>query len=80
VFGVTSRTRFPSQRARTDQRDRSQLQRVKRELLHRETKTDASTATLPLPDICVAALAFQRTRQDEARIPEVPLGRASSCS
>ena len=31
-----------------------QLQRVRRQLLHRETKTEASEATLPLPGICVA--------------------------
>ena len=36
-----------------------QLQRVGRQLLHRETKTEASDATLPLPEICVAALTAQ---------------------
>jgi integrase len=33
-----------------------QLQRVRGELLHRETKTEASDATLPLPSICLTAL------------------------
>jgi integrase len=36
-----------------------QLQRVGRQLLHRETKTQASDATLPLPNICVAALELR---------------------
>jgi integrase len=40
-----------------------QLQRVRRELLHRETKTEGSAATLPLPDICVAALEERRGEQ-----------------
>lgn len=44
-----------------------QLQRVGGKLLHRDTKTEASDATLPLPDICVAALRQARARQDEAR-------------
>jgi integrase len=33
-----------------------QLQRVSRQLLHRETKTAASDAQLPMPGICVTAL------------------------
>jgi integrase len=33
-----------------------QLQRVGHQLLHRETKTPGSDATLPLPEICVVAL------------------------
>lgn len=37
----------------------AQLQRVRRRLLHRETKTEASDSTLPLPAICRTAL---RTR------------------
>jgi integrase len=37
-----------------------QLQRVGRQLLHRETKTEASDATLPLPDICVTALRLRQ--------------------
>lgn len=44
-----------------------QLQRVSGELLHRETKTEGSDATLPLPGICVAALRWQKARQEEAR-------------
>jgi integrase len=44
-----------------------QLQRVGGELLHRQTKTDGSDATLPLPGICLAALRWQKGRQDRAR-------------
>lgn len=44
-----------------------QLQRVHRELLHRETKTEASDATLPLPGICVTALRSRGKDQVEAR-------------
>ena len=44
-----------------------QLQRVRRELLHRGTKTEASDATLPLPDICVTALRLRRKRQEQSR-------------
>ena len=44
-----------------------QLQRVGGKLLHRETKTRASDATLPLPPVCVAALQHRRARQDRAR-------------
>ncbi len=44
-----------------------QLQRVRGELLHRETKTEASDATLPLPPVCVTALKQRRTVQDRAR-------------
>jgi integrase len=40
---------------------------VRRELLHRETKTEASDATLPLPGICVAALRTRAKDQAEAR-------------
>ena len=40
-----------------------QLQRVRRSLLHRETKTKASDATLPIPDICVSALKLRRLAQ-----------------
>jgi integrase len=36
-----------------------QLQRVGRQLLHRQTKTEGSDATLPLPDICAAALKLR---------------------
>jgi integrase len=41
-----------------------QLQRVGGRLLHRETKTEASDATLPMPDICVAALRLRKTDQE----------------
>lgn len=44
-----------------------QLQRVRGELLHRETKTRASDATLPLPPVCVTALQQRQARQDQAR-------------
>lgn len=44
-----------------------QLQRVGGKLLHRETKTEGSDATLPLPGICVTALRWRKVRQDEAR-------------
>ena len=37
-----------------------QLQRVGGQLLHRETKTQTSDATLPLPDICAAALDLRQ--------------------
>jgi integrase len=44
-----------------------QLQRVSRQLLHRETKTEGSTAALPLPEICLTALRLRRADQDHAR-------------
>jgi integrase len=44
-----------------------QLQRVRRRLLHRETKTEASDATLPLPKICLAALRSRQAGQAEDR-------------
>jgi integrase len=47
-----------------------QLQRVGGQLILRETKTEASDATMPLPDICIAALkrrhAAQQTDQAAA--------------
>jgi integrase len=49
-----------------------QLQRVRRQLLHRETKTDASEATLPLPDLCVAVLRDRRKVQDVERRAAAP--------
>ncbi|WP_433551894.1 tyrosine-type recombinase/integrase [Micromonospora zamorensis] len=43
-----------------------QLQRVGGQLLHRETKTQTSDATLPLPDICAAALDLrQKARKND---------------
>jgi integrase len=44
-----------------------QLQRINRQLVHDETKTEASTATLPLPKICVTALDLRRKAQEVAR-------------
>ncbi|MEU1805996.1 tyrosine-type recombinase/integrase [Streptomyces sp. NPDC019937] len=44
-----------------------QLQRIRRRLVHDETKTEASTATLPLPDICIAALQVRRKEQEAAK-------------
>jgi len=44
-----------------------QLQRVRRELLHRETKTEASDADLPMPEIVVNALRERRSAQARDR-------------
>lgn len=44
-----------------------QLQRVRRQLLHRETKTEASEATLPMPGICVTALRIRERGQAAAK-------------
>lgn len=44
-----------------------QLQRIRRRLVHDETKTEASTAVLPLPDICVTALQVRRKEQEAAK-------------
>ena len=44
-----------------------QLQRVRRSLLYRETKTEASDAWLPMPDIVVAALTLRHAQQDGER-------------
>jgi integrase len=50
-----------------------QLQRVGTQLIHkRQTKTDGSTDVLPLPDICLAALQFQKDRQDGMRSRDWP--------
>ncbi len=45
-----------------------QLQRVRGQLLHRETKTEASDATLPLPGICVTALRLRQADEAQTRI------------
>lgn len=45
-----------------------QLQRIGGKLHHRETKTEASDALLPLPDIMLAALRFQQSRQEAAKL------------
>ncbi|RAO27942.1 hypothetical protein PSN13_05830 [Micromonospora saelicesensis] len=51
-----------------------QRQRVRGQLLHRDTKTQASDATLPLPDICLTALKLRQQQQrDEA---EAAAGKA----
>jgi hypothetical protein len=44
-----------------------QVQRVGRELLRRQTKTQTSDAGLPLPDICITALRERQIRQQEQR-------------
>ncbi len=44
-----------------------QLQRVRRALLYRETKTEASDAILPLPDVVARALERRRSDQEEHR-------------
>lgn len=48
------------------------LQRVNGQLVHGETKTAASDAVLPLPDICVTALRLQEKRQAEAKAEAGP--------
>jgi integrase len=45
-----------------------QLQRVRRQLLHRATKTEASDATLPLPAICTAVLRLREAEQEKDRL------------
>ncbi|WP_214416637.1 site-specific integrase [Sphaerisporangium fuscum] len=44
-----------------------QLQRVSGQLYHRETKTEASDAVLPLVDLCVTALRDRQADQEAAR-------------
>ncbi|MGW3572380.1 site-specific integrase [Streptomyces sp. NPDC000941] len=44
-----------------------QLQRINRQLVHDETQTEASTATLPLPQICVTALQLRQKAQEAAK-------------
>jgi integrase len=44
-----------------------QLQRVGRQLLRREVKTETSEAPLPLPDLCAAALLIRRAQQEADR-------------
>lgn len=44
-----------------------QIQRVGRQLLRREVKTETSEAPLPLPDLCAAALKIRRAQQDADR-------------
>lgn len=49
-----------------------QLQRVSKQLLHRETKTEGSEDLLPLPVICTTALQLRRERQDQERTSAGP--------
>jgi integrase len=44
-----------------------QIQRISRQLLHRETKTESSDAVLPLVDICATALREREKDQEAAR-------------
>jgi integrase len=44
-----------------------QLQRISGQFLHRETKTEASDATLPCPGICVTALRDRAKQQQTNR-------------
>jgi integrase len=44
-----------------------QLQRIGRQLVRRDTKTEESDGTLPLVDICVVALKVRKEAQDIAR-------------
>ena len=43
------------------------LQRVKRQLLHRRTKSEVSDATLPMPDLVAASLQLRGEQQDKDR-------------
>ena len=45
-----------------------QLQRVRRQLPHRETKTEASEATSPMPGICVTALRVREKDQAAVKV------------
>ncbi len=55
----------------------AQLQRVGRRLLHRETKTAASDAALPLPVICVSALRLRAGEQEDAAAAVGPAWQGS---
>lgn len=44
-----------------------QVQRVGRELIRRQVKTETSQAPLPLPELCVAALKLRREQQETDR-------------
>ncbi|GAA3948334.1 hypothetical protein GCM10023085_33250 [Actinomadura viridis] len=44
-----------------------QIQHIRGQLLHRETRTESSDAVLPLPDICVTALSEREKDQAAAR-------------
>ncbi len=45
-----------------------QLQRIGRQLVRRQTKTEESDSTLPLVDICVSALKIRKEIQDADRL------------
>jgi hypothetical protein len=44
-----------------------QVQRVGRELIRRQVKTETSEAPLPLPELCVAAFKIRRAQQETDR-------------
>ena len=44
-----------------------QIQRANGQLIRHRTKTEASEAPLPLPDLCVAALKLRKEQQDADR-------------
>lgn len=44
-----------------------QLQRIGKQLLRRQTKTEESDDTLPLPDVCITALKIVREWQEAAK-------------
>ena len=44
-----------------------QLQRVRRQLLRRQVKTESSEAGLPVPDICITALKLRKEQQEQDR-------------
>lgn len=45
-----------------------QLQRVGRQLLRREVKTETSEAPIPLPDLCITALRIRKAQQEADRV------------
>jgi integrase len=45
-----------------------QVQRVGRQLIRRQVKTESSEAPLPLPGLCVAALKLRKEQQDADRV------------
>lgn len=49
------------------------LQRIRGRLVNGQTKTEASEATLPLPDICLSALRWQQRRQAADRLTAGPV-------
>ena len=54
-----------------------QLQRIGGQLIRRETKTEESDAQLPLPDICLTALAIRRAEQTGERAAAGEVWRGS---